>query len=132
MGQIRTGHFEADGGAHNLDLGFVPSYIKIFNQSAATGEVQQIECFVTEMADLAEFHTTIIVDNGSTANANVAYTASGSVSEYNTTAVTDSASLVSVNGFQGITLAAAFMDDSDEIWYVAMLADQDVDGGDIV
>lgn len=135
---IRTGHFEADGDAVNLNLGFIPAYIKIINQSAATGEIAVVEWF-KDMGDSKQFETTIIADNGSTADTNFAYSSSGGViTEYDTTAVdsgteNDDDDPVRVTGGQGVTIAAAFMDDSDEIWYLAFGPNdtRDVDHGDI-
>ncbi len=64
MGQIRSGHFQADGGAHNLVLGFVPSYLILINLNAAVNEVFKIEWFGAEMGDAKEVQHTAIADNG--------------------------------------------------------------------
>jgi len=78
------------------------------------------------------------VDNGVTGNANVAYVAAGgSLADYDvkTVVIVDpdgiEADYVDVSGGKGVTIAAGFMDNSDEIWYVAIEADRDVDHGDI-
>ena len=38
--------------------------------------------------------------------------------------------LVANEGGKGVTLSASFMDDGDEVYYVAIEADRDVDHGD--
>ena len=216
MAQQVDVHFEANGSLVNLDLGFVPSYVKIFNQDATTGEVATEEWFGTEMDDSASFITTSLVDNGTTADNNVEYVSSGgSISAYDSAAIgnrqsvtfdfTGGASedlltvssghgfvegekirlvesgglatdlsestiyyvkylspttfqvsltsggdavafssdgtppnyvfsldnLTTSDGFKGITIAAAFMDDGDEIWVHATRADIIRDLGDI-
>jgi hypothetical protein len=133
MSQILTGHFEADGGEHDLNLGFVPDYIMIVNANAATGEVAKIECWLDEDVDDYSFQTVIIADNGSTSGTNwQRVTSNGYLSEYDETTITSTPDPVTVAGGKGVTIAAAFMDDSDEIWYMAIMSDRDVDAGDIV
>ena len=138
MGQIRTGHFEADGNDVNLILGFVPSYLRLFNANATTGEVAVLEWFGAEMGDAKEFRTTIIADNGSTANTNFSYASSGGdLADYDTNAITttDPDSIednyIQVTGGKGVTIDGSFMEDSDEVFYLAIEADRDVDHGDI-
>ena len=126
MSQIRTGHFEADGGAHNLILGFVPSYLRIMNFMAADTEVAVIEWF-KEMGDAVE----IWWMNSDTGEQNFVPKGSGGyISEYDANSV-QSSEPVKVLGGQGVTIDAAFMEDSDEIYYFAIEADRDVDHGDI-
>lgn len=130
MNQIRVGHLEADGALVNLVLGFVPAYIKVVNINAATGEIGVVEWF-SEMGDNKELQWIIVADNGTTANTIPKYVSSGGiVSEYNTTSVQTS-DPVQVLGGEGVTIAAAFMDDGDEVYYFAVMPDRDVDAGDI-
>ena len=138
MAQIRVGHFEADGNAVTLKLGFVPDYFTAINQSAATGEAAKVEWFGDEMGDSKEFQTVIIADNGSTANTNFAYeSSSGVISAVGSTLTVDTGTEnddddpVRVTNEMGVTIAASFMDDGDEVWYLAVAADRDYDHGDI-
>lgn len=131
MGQIRTGHFEADGGAHNLVLGFTPHYLKLINTGAGDTEVWALEWFA-EMGDAQEiWHYKHNNDGGDDVDTPVKKGSGGYVSAYNTNSIQTS-DPVSVGGGKGVTIAAAFMDDSDEVYYVAIEADRDVDHGDIV
>ncbi len=130
MNQIHVGHFEADGGAHNLVLGFVPNKITIYNTAAVAGEVFKIEWW-KEMGNAAEIQHTVLADNGSTGNLSIDYVSTGgSVSSYNTASV-QTTDPVQVQGGEGVTIAATFMDDGDEIYYEAICSDRDVDHGDI-
>ena len=130
--QSVVGHFEADGADVSIPIGFKPDHLRIINQAAATGEVAVIEWFGEEQGVTNEFHTTIIADDGTTSDVNHAYTTSGEVEalvEVSTPA--NASGNLSFSGQWGITLDASFMDDGDEIWYVATRADKVVDHGDI-
>lgn len=130
MPQIRTGHFISDGNAYNLVLGFVPSYLKLFNLMAAAGEVAMIEWF-GELGDDKEIQTKMLADNGSTGNTTFTYVASGgSVQDYDAKSI----SLVNpilVSGGKGVTIATGWLDDNDVIYYIAIEADRDVNHGDL-
>lgn len=77
MGKIRMGHFESDGNAYNLMLGFAPSYFMMMNAAAVAGEVFKVEWFGSEMADSKEIQHKVLVDNGVTGNLSLDYVASG-------------------------------------------------------
>jgi len=125
MGQIITKHFEADGNAVNLDLGFTPSYVKVINTAAADTEVAVIEWFA-EMGDGVDIQW----NNSDAGEQNFVYNSSGGyINEYDTNAVT-TGTTVSVGGYKGITIAADFMDNGDEIYVLAVEADIDKDEGD--
>ena len=69
-----------------------------------------------------EFHTKVLVDNGTTGNSNANYRSSGQIiSSYAGTA----------SAAKGVTISADFMDDSDEIYWRAFKAEKDTDAGDI-
>ncbi len=130
MNQILTGHFEADGGAHNLILGFVPNYLCLYNTGAVAGEVFKVEWW-KEMGDADAIVHTVLADNGSTGNLSIDFDGStGPVSSYNTNSV-NTTNPVEVLGGEGVTIAATWMDDGDEIYYFAVCADREVDHGDI-
>ena len=81
-------HFEADGAAVNLTLGFVPIAALVANLNAAAGEVMAVLWLGSEMGDNKEIQFTRIADNGSTGNTNISYASSGGyVSAYNTKSV---------------------------------------------
>jgi hypothetical protein len=129
MAQIQVGHFEADGNAVNIQLGFVPDHVKIFNQMAALGENIGAEWFGIDGGDNAGF--TIGSMSKDSAGTTTRYNASAAyVSDYDATSVQTS-DPIQVTGGQGFIVAASFMDDGDEIWYMAMRADRVRDHGDI-
>jgi hypothetical protein len=130
MARIKTFHFEADGNAYNLNLGWVPDYVKIMCANAATGEVVETEWF-KDMDDDAGFITTVIADNGVTSDKNKVYAGSGAgISEYDSTSV-QTTNPVMITGGKGVTIAAALMDNSDEVWGIAIQSDEDKDIGDV-
>lgn len=86
-GQILTGHFEADGGAHNLILGGVPDYIRVTNAGAADTEVQTLEWW-KEMGDSKEiWHYIQDNDGGGDVTTPVKKSSGGYISEYDSGAV---------------------------------------------
>jgi len=134
----RTGHFEADGADVNLNLGFVPAYIRITNVNAADTEVITLEWWA-EMGDSKEiWYYKLNNDGGDDIDSPVKNGSGGYVAEYDTTAVdtgTEDSDTdpVRVTGGQGVTISAAFMDDGDEVYYIAFGPndERDVDHGDI-
>lgn len=130
MSQIRCGHFEADGNAYNLVLGFVPDYIKIINANAADTEVQALEWFSEFGDDMEIWHYIMNNDGGNDITTPVKKGSGGYVAEYDTNSIS-SANPVTVSGGKGVTISASFMSDSDEIYYIAIQGDRDVDHGDI-
>ena len=125
MSQILTGHFEADGDAHNLVLGTVPTHLRVINVNAAEDEVFEIEWF-SEMGDNVEIWKYLVAGH-----TNIVYKSSGGyISDYNTASYQTSDPVMATGG-KGVTIAAAFMDDGDEIYYYATTASRDVDHGDI-
>ena len=129
--QIRIGHFEADGAAVNLPLGFIPQYIMLINQAAADGEPIMIQCFGTEMGDAKEiWHLRHANDGGSDRDTPVYKSSGGYIQDYDTTSVQTS-DPVKPTGGKGVTISASWMDDGDEIWYVAIEGDRYTDHDDI-
>ena len=132
MAQIQVGHFEADGALVNIQLGFVPDYVKIMNQNAVLGEDIGAEWFGTDAGDNIGFTIAMIEDDGSTGAVSTRYNASAApISDYDATSVQSTPDPIQVTGGKGFIVAAAFMADGDEIWYMAMRADRVRDHGDI-
>ena len=77
MGKIRTGHFESDGNAYNLMIGFAPSYFMMMNAAAVAGEVFKVEWFGSEMENSKEIQHKVLADNGTTGNLSLDYVSSG-------------------------------------------------------
>jgi hypothetical protein len=132
MPQIRTGHIESNGAAINIPLGFVPNYFKIINAAAADGEVAAIEWFGNEQGDAKSFFTYKHTASGfATTDTTFAYEASaGLLSDYDTKSISTSNPIL-VSGGKGVTVSADFSDDGDELWYIAIGSDREVDHGDI-
>lgn len=131
MPQVKFGHFQSAGTAYNLELGFIPDYLELINANAVTGEVAVIKWFGAEQGDDKAFQYTILVDNGSTGDANFATVASGGHASAFDTQTVNTSNPVKITGEYGVTIAATWMDDDDEIWYVAMQGDRDEDKGDV-
>lgn len=129
LNQIRTGHFEADGGEHDLNLGYVPNYAKIINFNATLSGVYCIEWY-QEFGDNVEIWH-YIADSGVTTP--VIKSSGGYISAYNKKSVDTGSAItpVYVGGGQGITIGADFMNDGHEIYYIAIPSHRDVDHGDI-
>ena len=124
-GRTRYGKFVGTGSDVNLILGFIPSYFRITNFNATDTEVAVIEWW-KEMGDDVAVHWI----NSDAGEANfLAKSSGGLIAEYDTNAIT-TGTTVSVGGGKGVTIGAAFMDDSDVLYYEAYLSDRDVDHGD--
>lgn len=132
MAQIRTGHLQSGGGAYNLILGFVPTYFKIINESAADGEVMAIEWFGAEQGNEKTFKTYKHVASGfATTDTTMAVdNSTGWCTAYDAKSIS-TVSPITVTGGKGVTIHADFSDDNDELWYIAIGADRDVDLGDV-
>lgn len=77
---IRTGSIAGTGVALMVELGFVPSYVKVFNPNDAGSLMPTIERFAG-MAAASGFKTKSIVDNGTTANKSSEYITTGGLSD---------------------------------------------------
>lgn len=130
MSLIKTGKFVATGDDVILDLGFIPDYLKLFNANAAAGEVAVIEWF-NQLGKTKEFQTVIIADDGSTGNKNFVYNeASAEIEDTIEESSVQTSEPVKPLGKRGVQIDASWMDDSDEIYYLAIAADRDEDLGD--
>lgn len=122
---IKVGHFQSDGGAYNLELGFVPDYIKIWNLAAAAGEIAIQEWF-SDLGDAFAIVHRMLVDNGSTGTDTVEYiTSGGAISKLDTTTIdagteNDDTDPVRKTASKGVTIATGWSDDDDEVYYLAI------------
>lgn len=111
--------FIADGSAVDLVFGYVPDWAIVVNENAATGETSTA-LWTHGMGDAHAVNFRIIADNGSTGNTTPAYVSSGgAVSEKETGLTVQTTNPVKVYADMGLTIAAAFMDDSDVIHVIA-------------
>ena len=119
--KYQTGTFtSAAGAAETVGVGFAPDKVILFNQNAATGEVIKVEWFGALMGDAKEFHATIIVDSGSTADASQAYISSGgNVITKTGSTPSISGDTLSFSGEEGFTVATGFLDTADVCWWEA-------------
>ncbi|MFH2074247.1 MAG: hypothetical protein ABIJ57_02695 [Pseudomonadota bacterium] len=146
--RIVGGHFENDGADVNVPLGFVPDYVRVYFQSAATGEVAVIDSFLTEMGDDKGFWFTKLADNGATTLTTIIYKTGGggetcgisaynSGTSYDTGTENDDDDPVRATGGKGFTLDVSDITggtgiaNGTEVWYMAILFDKDTDHGDI-
>jgi len=142
MNQIRTGHFEADGNDVTLNLGFVPDYIMLVNEGAVAAEVIKIEWWYSAGVTKELHH----YRHGSGAGSSIPnassprWETSGEIeaaypqstdATVGTVTVMGDATVVAVTNRMGIKIDASWMDNSDEIYYLAIKSDREVDHGDI-
>jgi hypothetical protein len=80
-GQFATGTVEGTGAAINVQLGFVPSYVKVFNIDDDGTLWPTIE-WVTGMAAASGWKTLKVADSGSTGNLSSAKITSAGISTY--------------------------------------------------
>lgn len=130
MGQILTGKFVADGNDVVLDLKHIPGYLKLFNANAAAGEVAVIEWWY-QMGATKELDIRKLTDSGSTGTDTLTFETSGAeikaTVEESTVHATDP---IQPLGKRGVKIDASWMDDSDVIYYLAIIPDRDQDLGD--
>jgi hypothetical protein len=127
---IKAGHFQSDGNAYDLDLGFVPDYIILWNLAAVAGEIMVQEWF----ADLGDAHAIVhrmLVDNGSTASKTIEYITSGGAIAKLDTETISSSNPVKKTMKKGVTIATGWLDDNDEIYYLALGNAEFIDIGDV-
>lgn len=136
MHESVTIKFQADGNACNVELGFAPDRVQVYNLNAAAGEPFKIEWF-SLLGDNKEIWHNRIADNGATGASSIEYKSSGghiSAYEgvsYDSGTENDDDDPVRATGFAGITIAAAFMDDDDIIIVQAERSLRAEDLGDI-
>lgn len=130
MAEILTGKFIATGDDVVLDLKHVPGYLKLFNKDAAAGEVAVIEWWA-QMGAGKELDVRKITDNGETGTDNLTY--EESAAEIEATVETNTVQAVDPiqpQGKRGVKIDASWMEDGDEIFYLAVIPDRDEDLGD--
>jgi hypothetical protein len=129
MGQILTGKFVADGNDVVLDLKHIPGYLKLFNANAANGEVAIIEWWYQMGAGKELDVRKITVGTGTPTNLTYEVSAAEieATVEESTVHATDP---IQPLGKRGVKIDASWMDDSDVIYYLAIIPDRDQDLGD--
>jgi len=78
---VVVGSVEGTGAAINVELGFVPKYVKVFNSDDAGSLFCTLEWF-SGMAAASGLKTTSIADNGSTTLKSSEKISSNGISEY--------------------------------------------------
>ena len=127
---IKSGHFQSDGNAYDLILGFVPEYIMLWNLNAAAGEIMIQEWF-SDLGDAKAIVHRMLVDNGTTATKTIEYiTSGGAIAKLDTTTISTS-NPVNKTAKKGITIATGWLDDDDEVYYLAIGNVQFTDIGDV-
>lgn len=79
--QVKTGSVEGTGAAINVQLGFVPDYVKCFNYDDAGGLAPTIEWW-NGMTNGHGLKTLKTVDSGATGNASSAKITANGISAY--------------------------------------------------
>jgi len=78
---VRTGTVEGTGSAINIELGWIPDYVKVFNYDDAGSLFPTIEWW-KGMPDASGLKTLRVVDSGSTGNASQNRITSNGISAY--------------------------------------------------
>lgn len=81
MQEIAVGTVAGTGAAINVSLGFIPRYVKVYNNDDAGGLAPKIEWW-QGMAAASGVKTLKSVDNGVTGNASSSKVTTGGISEY--------------------------------------------------
>lgn len=76
-----TGQVTGTGAAINVSIGFIPSYVKVFNPNDAGSLYATLEWW-NGMAAASGLKTMKVVDSGATGNASSNYVTSGGISTY--------------------------------------------------
>lgn len=81
MQEVVTGTVEGTGAAINVSLGFIPSYVKVFNYDDAGSIFPTVEWW-DGMTDGHGLKTKSIADSGATGNLSSGKITTGGISEY--------------------------------------------------
>ncbi len=112
--------FQADGNPCNVELGFIPDYVQVYNLNAGVGEPFKLEWF-SLLGDGKEIRHNRVTDNGSSGMASMEYKSTGGYISayqgvgYDPGTPDDDDDPVRAEGFVGVSIAAGFMDDDDTI-----------------
>jgi len=122
-----TGSVTGTGADIDVELGFKPSYVKVFNKTAIEAGVAEsdvaLEWFEGMAADSAIKHNIAIPYDNSTAvaetkAANMEFITANGITILETSTV-QTADPVTMTGFTGFRIPAAFQAASDELYYIA-------------
>lgn len=113
MLQFVTGSITGTGSDIDVDLGFKPKYVKVFNKTSPAA----LEWF-EGMGDDAAIKHNQITDDGATTTNNFEVVSSDGITVLDSSSVQTS-DPVTVTGFNGFQIPAAFQSDSDELYYIA-------------
>lgn len=83
MGTIVAGYLISGGAAINVDCGFVPDIVEVWNEDASTGDIGFMKKWPGE-SDGDSMAITILADNGSTADVNLGEEGTSGLSDYDT------------------------------------------------
>lgn len=119
MLQFKTGTITGTGSDIDVDLGFIPSYVKVINRTAlgAAGTLVALEWF-EGMGDDNAVGINAIQDDSATTTYNLANKTSDGITSLQTSSVQTS-DPVAMTGFNGFRIPAAFQAADDELYYIA-------------
>jgi len=114
-----TGSVTGTGADIDVDLGFQPSYVKVINrtQLGTAGNLVGLEWF-QGMGDDNALGINAVQDDSSTTTYNLADKTSDGITPIATNSV-QTTDPVTVTGFNGFQIPAAFQSDGDELYYIA-------------
>ena len=111
LNNVVTGKVTGTGAAINVQLGFQPRYVKVFNPNDAGGLYPTIEYF-DGMPAASGFKTKVVADNGTTGNKSSDYVTVNGISMYAGTAAGNS---------EGFTIGADadINANGEDVYYIA-------------
>lgn len=126
QGLFAYGTFTAANPAvdHDVDCGFVPDYVRIFNANATAADVTMAE-WVRGMGNDAAMVHKVVVDSGSTGDKSSAFTASNGITPLaGTPAVQTTPDPIQITSVKGFTVAAEIQKAAVALYWVAFRADR--------
>lgn len=119
MLQVKTGAITGTGAAIDVNLGFKPSYVKVINRSnlGTSGNLAALEWF-EGMGDDNAVGINVVAEGGTASTVNLINKTSGGITILETSTV-QTADPVTVIGFNGFSIPAAFQENGDELYYIA-------------
>lgn len=116
--KFKQGTITGTGSAINVEVGFVPDYVKVVNENAIEGEIMVLESFKAQL-DGDSVATWSILDNGTDTTKNIGIEGTNGLSEYDASDIQITDPITNL-GFAGFTIPAAFQDNADVMHYIAM------------
>lgn len=121
MLQVKTGAITGTGAAIDVNLGFKPSYVKVINRSKLGSNADQVLEWFEGMGDdnaVAWQRTDKVLTDETIQQHSLVDKTSGGITILGTSTV-QTTDPVTVIGFNGFSIPAAFQASGDKLYYIA-------------